>query len=70
MSKKGTTTKSSGHVTPPRHKDVEQENTRGQSAPGNAEGDAGKLKQNREQLDVNDEHKTPSMEKGHRGTFP
>lgn len=28
------------------------------------------LKENREKLGVNEEHKTPEMEKGERGTFP
>lgn len=28
------------------------------------------LPQNREQLGVDAEHKTPDMRKGHRGTFP
>lgn len=28
------------------------------------------LRQNREKLRVNDEHKTPEMEKGKRGGFP
>jgi hypothetical protein len=39
-------------------------------AAGDARDDAEKLKQNREHLDVNEEHKTPDMEEGHRGTFP
>ena len=38
--------------------------------PGDARHDKEKLKKNREDLRVNDEHKTPEMEKGHRGTFP
>lgn len=29
-----------------------------------------KLKENRKKLNVNEEHKTPAMEKGHRGSFP
>jgi hypothetical protein len=33
--------------------------------------DENKLKENREQrLNVGDDHKTPDMKKGHRGTFP
>lgn len=43
--------------------------TPGESAPGKAEGED-ELKRNREQLNVDDRHKTPEMEKGHRGTFP
>jgi len=42
-----------------------------QPAAGDArDNDPEKLKQNRDHLRVNDEHKTPEMEKGHRGTFP
>lgn len=37
---------------------------------GDARHDKEKQKQNRENLRVNEEHKTPEMEKGHRGTFP
>lgn len=37
---------------------------------GDAREDEEKLRQNREHLGVNEEHKTPEMEKGHRGTFP
>lgn len=39
-------------------------------AAGDARDDPAKLKQNREHLRVNEEHKTPEMDKGHRGTFP
>ncbi|HJW27267.1 MAG TPA: hypothetical protein VJ576_20420 [Rhodocyclaceae bacterium] len=41
-----------------------------QPAAGDARDDPEKLKQNREHLNVDDKHKTPEMEKGHRGTFP
>lgn len=34
------------------------------------DNDPEKLKQNRDHLRVNEEHKTPEMDKGHRGTFP
>lgn len=37
---------------------------------GDARHDEQKRKQNREHLRVNEDHKTPEMEKGHRGTFP
>ncbi|MBS1189774.1 MAG: hypothetical protein H6R10_1566 [Rhodocyclaceae bacterium] len=37
---------------------------------GDAREGADKLKQNRDHLGVDDEHKTPGMKKGHRGTFP
>lgn len=39
-------------------------------AAGDARGDDEKLRQNREHLGVNEEHKTPEMEKGKRGSFP
>jgi hypothetical protein len=43
----------------------------GKPAAGDArDQDPEKLKRNREHLRVNEEHKTPEMEKGHRGTFP
>ncbi|MGE5469766.1 MAG: hypothetical protein ACM3X0_03095 [Bacteroidota bacterium] len=29
-----------------------------------------RLKSNRQQLDVDEDHATPDMKKGHRGTFP
>ena len=32
--------------------------------------DQEKLKQNQRRLKVDDEHKTPEMQKGNRGTFP
>lgn len=32
--------------------------------------DEERLKENREQLGVEEDHKTPDMRKGHRGTFP
>lgn len=32
--------------------------------------DEERLKENREQLGVEEDHKTPDMKKGHRGTFP
>lgn len=35
-----------------------------------ARQDAEKLKENREKLGVGEDHKTPEMGKGHRGTFP
>lgn len=35
-----------------------------------ARGDAQKLKKNRENLRVDEEHKTPEMRRFHRGTFP
>lgn len=41
----------------------------GAPAPGKAESEK-ELKRNRERLNVDDAHKTPDMEKGHRGTFP
>ncbi len=34
------------------------------------EVDQKKLKENQKRLQVDDEHKTPEMQKGHRGTFP
>jgi hypothetical protein len=37
---------------------------------GDARDDEEKMKRNRERLNVNERHKTPDMEKGHRGTFP
>ena len=42
---------------------------------GKHEGDARgreqeKLPENRDKLGVDEEHKTPDMERGHRGTFP
>lgn len=43
----------------------------GTPAAGDArDNDPEKLKQNRDHLRVNEDHKTPEMEKGHRGTFP
>jgi hypothetical protein len=52
------------------HQTVEGEpKAPGESAPGKAE-DERELKRNRERLHVDDEHKTPDMEKRHRGTFP
>lgn len=38
--------------------------------PGDARRDKQQQRKNRDELGVNDEHKTPEMEKGHRGTFP
>ncbi|HEX8963775.1 MAG TPA: hypothetical protein VF801_12300 [Rhodocyclaceae bacterium] len=38
-------------------------------APGKAHSKE-ELRRNREQLEVDERHKTPDMEKGHRGTFP
>lgn len=38
--------------------------------PSDARHDPKKQKENRDNLGVDDEHKTPEMEKGHRGTFP
>jgi hypothetical protein len=35
-----------------------------------ARGDSEKLRQNQQRLGVGPEHKTESMKKGHRGTFP
>lgn len=35
-----------------------------------ARHDKEQQKRNRENLGVDDDHKTPEMEKGHRGTFP
>jgi hypothetical protein len=56
--------------TPRRGQSIEDApRTPGASAPGKAE-DEEQLKRNRERLKVDDEHKTPEMEKGHRGTFP
>lgn len=39
-------------------------------AAGDARGDAQKQEQNREHLGVDEDHETPEMKKGHRGTFP
>ncbi len=38
--------------------------------PVDARDDGEKLKENRENLGVDDEHKTRDMKEGHRGTFP
>lgn len=38
--------------------------------PGDARHDKEQQKRNRENLGVDEQHKTPEMEKGHRGTFP
>jgi len=38
--------------------------------PSDARHDREEQKRNRDRLRVDDEHKTPEMEKGHRGTFP
>jgi hypothetical protein len=35
-----------------------------------AREDAGKLKENRQDLGIADDHKTEDMEREHRGTFP
>lgn len=35
-----------------------------------ARDDPEKLKENRDRLGVDEEHKTPDMQEGHRGTFP
>lgn len=35
-----------------------------------ARDDPEKRKENRERLGVDEEHKTPDMKEGHRGTFP
>lgn len=32
--------------------------------------DKEKLKENQRRLNVDEQHKTPEMQKGHRGTFP
>lgn len=32
--------------------------------------DKDKLKENQKRLNVDEQHKTPEMQKGHRGTFP
>ena len=37
---------------------------------GDARGDAARQRQNREHLRVDEDHQTPEMKKGHRGTFP
>lgn len=37
---------------------------------GDARRDKEQQKRNRDELGVDDAHKTPEMEKGHRGTFP
>jgi hypothetical protein len=37
---------------------------------GDARNDERRLKKNREHLGVGEDHKTPEMKKGHRGTFP
>ena len=43
----------------------------GKPAAGDArDEDPEKLQQNRDHLRVNEDHKTPEMEKGRRGTFP
>jgi hypothetical protein len=61
---------------------VDQQQTRGQQPGAQGTGkeadaldesgkiDEGKLKENQERLNVRPDHKTPEMEKGHRGTFP
>lgn len=38
--------------------------------PNDARGDEEQLKQNQQDLGVDDDHKTDAMEEGHRGTFP
>lgn len=53
--------------------DDQEERPRNQPAsgePGKSRVDDRKIKENRDRLGVNDEHKTPEMEKGRRGTFP
>lgn len=37
---------------------------------GDARSDEGKQEQNRRHLGVDEDHQTPDMKKGHRGTFP
>lgn len=46
--------------------------TKAPSAPpaGDARGDPQKQRKNREHLRVDEDHATPDMKKGHRGTFP
>jgi hypothetical protein len=46
------------------------ESTEQDVEPGDTRLDEEKLKENREQLGVEEDHKTPTMKKGHRGTFP
>lgn len=53
--------------------DDKEERPRNQPAseePGKSRVNEQKIKENRDRLGVNEEHKTPEMEKGHRGTFP
>jgi hypothetical protein len=50
--------------------DVDQARPIEKGADNKRRGGEDKLKENRENLGVNEEHKTPAMEKGHRGTFP
>lgn len=37
---------------------------------GEAPSETGKQSESREQMDVDEKHKTEKMRKGHRGTFP
>lgn len=37
---------------------------------GDARKNPEKLEENRQKLRVDDEHRTPEMQRGHRGTFP
>lgn len=57
--------------TPAREQDAPQSTERPSAPPaGDARGDAAKQQQNREHLGVDEDHETPDMKKGHRGTFP
>jgi hypothetical protein len=48
----------------------QQPGAQGFGKDGDAREDEGKLRQNQERLNVGPDHKTPEMEKEHRGTFP
>jgi hypothetical protein len=47
-----------------------QPGARGAGKNADARRDPGKLRENQHRLGVGPEHKTDSMKKGHRGTFP
>ena len=61
------------HYTKDEHKHIEQhggDELAPEPSGQDARNDPSKLKQNREKLGVNDEDKTETMQKKHRGTFP
>lgn len=57
--------------TPVRDDDLPDPAKRPSAPPaGDARDDPQKQRQNREHLGVDEDHATPDMKKGHRGTFP